>query len=473
MKSNLSDLLARAATLMALAISLAHESRAYAQDDGPPGGQAVIIHVVQPGESLDSIAERYATTPEAILLANGLTSPAEVTVGQRLIIPSASPTVQRTPITVGMGDTLSALAARYGVSVEALAQTNRLVNPNQLIAGQTLVIPAGSGASPTRLNTVIRLNGAETVWHIALRNRSNVIALMLANRIVDPVLVVPGQILTLPGADRSDLFLRAPWVTMTIHPLPLETGRSGSLRVETTLPGTLHVTFMGADLNVNSEDTAHVAVFSVNRWTAPGLYPITLDFRDGAGTSHTFSRQVMVVGGGYTQEVIRLSAEDAAVLSDTQAVEEESAYIARLMSGYTATRRWDGLFQLPASGVMSSAFGTARTYLGAGYDSFHTGADFVAPVGTPIYAPAGGVVVDTGMLTVRGYFTVIDHGWGVYTGYWHQSSILVQPGDVVVAGQQIGTVGNTGLSTAAHVHWEMWVAGNQVDPLQWAREVFP
>jgi murein DD-endopeptidase MepM/ murein hydrolase activator NlpD len=148
-------------------------------------------------------------------------------------------------------------------------------------------------------------------------------------------------------------------------------------------------------------------------------------------------------------------------------------YIAQLMSGYTPARQWDGLFQIPAAGVMSSGYGTARSYMGASYDSFHAGADFVAPTGTPIYAPANGIVVETGTLTIRGNLTVIDHGWGVYTGYWHQSGILVQPGDAVVAGQQIGTVGNSGLSTAAHLHWEMWVAGNQVDPLQWVREVFP
>ena len=61
----------------------------------------------------------------------------------------------------------------------------------------------------------------------------------------------------------------------------------------------------------------------------------------------------------------------------------------------------------------------------------------------------------------------------LYSGFWHQSSILVEPGDIIAMGQQIGTVGNTGLSTASHVHWEMWVTGVQVDPLEWAREEFP
>ena len=95
------------------------------------------------------------------------------------------------------------------------------------------------------------------------------------------------------------------------------------------------------------------------------------------------------------------------------------------------------------------------------------------PVATPIYAPAPGVVVWAGPLQVRGNTTIIDHGWGVYTGYWHQAGILVQTGEQVETGQEIGSIGSTGLVTGAHLHWELWVSGVQVDPLQWAREVMP
>jgi murein DD-endopeptidase MepM/ murein hydrolase activator NlpD len=144
------------------------------------------------------------------------------------------------------------------------------------------------------------------------------------------------------------------------------------------------------------------------------------------------------------------------------------------MTGYRPERLWDEeWFRLPAVGVMASGFGTLRSYNGGDYDTFHSGADLSGPTGTPIYAPANGIVVDTGLLDVRGYVTILDHGRGVYTGYWHQSAILVEPGDEVVTGQQIGAIGNTGLSTASHLHWEMWVNGVQVDAMQWVRESFP
>ena len=68
---------------------------------------------------------------------------------------------------------------------------------------------------------------------------------------------------------------------------------------------------------------------------------------------------------------------------------------------------------------------------------------------------------------------MIDHGWGVYTGYLHQSEIMVKVGDHVEAGQVIGLVGGTGRVTGPHLHWEVWVGGVQVDPLEWLEKIFP
>jgi murein DD-endopeptidase MepM/ murein hydrolase activator NlpD len=91
-----------------------------------------------------------------------------------------------------------------------------------------------------------------------------------------------------------------------------------------------------------------------------------------------------------------------------------------------------------------------------------------------VLAPAPGVVVLTEPhFVVYGGVTFIDHGWGVYTGYLHQSKIEVAVGDRVVAGQEIGQVGNTGRVTGPHLHWEIWVGGVTVDPLEWLERQFP
>ena len=83
------------------------------------------------------------------------------------------------------------------------------------------------------------------------------------------------------------------------------------------------------------------------------------------------------------------------------------------------------------------------------------------------------MVVYVGMVSIHGNFTIIDHGWGVYTAYAHQSEVYVQMGQQVNKGDVIGATGNTGRSIGPHLHWEMWVNGVEVDPLQWARVSFP
>jgi murein DD-endopeptidase MepM/ murein hydrolase activator NlpD len=70
-------------------------------------------------------------------------------------------------------------------------------------------------------------------------------------------------------------------------------------------------------------------------------------------------------------------------------------------------------------------------------------------------------------LAVRGNALLLDHGWGLLTGYWHLSTTEVQVGQEVAQGDLIARIGNTGLSTGAHLHWEMWAGGVNVNPLQW------
>jgi murein DD-endopeptidase MepM/ murein hydrolase activator NlpD len=105
--------------------------------------------------------------------------------------------------------------------------------------------------------------------------------------------------------------------------------------------------------------------------------------------------------------------------------------------------------------------------------SYHEGTDFAIPSGTPVYAPADGVVMVAEPLAVRGNAIVIDHGWGLYSGYWHLSEFKVTPGQTVKQGDLIALSGNTGLSTGAHLHWDMRVLGLNVDPMQFTRQVFP
>ncbi|MDQ4130143.1 MAG: M23 family metallopeptidase, partial [Actinomycetota bacterium] len=97
----------------------------------------------------------------------------------------------------------------------------------------------------------------------------------------------------------------------------------------------------------------------------------------------------------------------------------------------------------------------------------HTGVDMGGRTGQPIYAAAPGVVVSAGWQGGYGQATVIDHGNGMATLYGHQSQILVSPGERVSQAQLIGRVGCTGSCTGPHLHFEVRINGNPVDPARY------
>jgi murein DD-endopeptidase MepM/ murein hydrolase activator NlpD len=124
-----------------------------------------------------------------------------------------------------------------------------------------------------------------------------------------------------------------------------------------------------------------------------------------------------------------------------------------------------GRFIYPVGRVpISSGFGY-RTDPITGGQEFHSGVDFAAACGTPIHAGGAGQVVSAGPNGGYGNATVINHGGGLATLYGHQSSISVSVGQVVAQGQVIGAVGSTGKSTGCHLHFEVRVNGNPVNPL--------
>ncbi|MEM7492281.1 MAG: M23 family metallopeptidase [Pseudomonadota bacterium] len=118
-------------------------------------------------------------------------------------------------------------------------------------------------------------------------------------------------------------------------------------------------------------------------------------------------------------------------------------------------------FARPARGRMSSPFGPARKYIGVGVDGvpcertrIHYGYDIATPVGTPIYAPAAGIVtLGDPDLYYEGGTIFLDHGEGLVSVFMHMSEIQVEAGQLIAVGEQIGLSGNTGRTTGPHLHW--------------------
>jgi murein DD-endopeptidase MepM/ murein hydrolase activator NlpD len=119
---------------------------------------------------------------------------------------------------------------------------------------------------------------------------------------------------------------------------------------------------------------------------------------------------------------------------------------------------------MPVNGHVTSAYGQ-RFHPILGYSRMHAGVDIGAAWGSPIIATAPGVVSFAGWHGGHGNFVRLEHGGGLGTGYGHMSRIAVGPGETVRAGEIIGYVGSTGLSTGPHLHYEMYRGGHTVNPL--------
>jgi len=182
------------------------------------------------------------------------------------------------------------------------------------------------------------------------------------------------------------------------------------------------------------------------------------------------SRPVRILAGQFRTDEISLNQSMSSLRQDP---DPEKTRQAREMGEILLSRRDDALhwgeeFLMPVESLRrTSFFGDRRRYLysdGAVDGSIHTGIDFSAAPGTAVYAAGSGRVVFSGYRIITGETVVLEHLPGVYTLYYHMRDRFARLDSFVETGDLIGTVGSTGLSTGAHLHWEVRVNGVPVSP---------
>lgn len=448
-----------------------------AQEGTPTPGP---VYVVQEGDTLWTIALRFDVSIDALMAANGLAGN-DIFVGDRLVIPgyeglSGTLLSQAVPY----GETLRSIVRRYRIDEAFLRRLNHIVSPTELYAGANLILLQRESQPAWSART--NLTAGETPLELAARTGNNPWTLSDINHLAHPWISLPGDVLYLPSgsSEASATGLPAALASVTVTPLPIPQGGTAQIRVTTTQAVTLGGMLVDRPLRFfAADDGSLIAIQGVHAMLEPGLHPLRLEVADSAGEAHTFEQMILIVSGYYPEDpalIVPPSTIDPAVTGP------ELEQVIAITAAATPVRYWNGVFFSPASQYAESTFftsryGNRRTYYGEGteltVESFHTGLDFGGGTGLPITAPAAGMVVFAGPLTVRGNATIIDHGWGVYSGFWHQSEIKVEVGQRVESGQVIGLVGGTGRVTGAHLHWELWVNGIQVDPLPWLEDPFP
>ncbi len=197
--------------------------------------------------------------------------------------------------------------------------------------------------------------------------------------------------------------------------------------------------------------------------TTPGIYNVQVGL-DGRSWDVSFN----VVETEFPIQELTVDNTDTQITNANSpaAYQEYNETIPPLFALADNTVYWQGQFLWPVEGELNTEYGLFRYTNGSKTPSRHPAIDIGAPKGTPVQAPAAGRVLFAAELANTGNTLVIEHGDGLKSLFYHMDSLSVAEGDMVERGQQVGTVGSTGYSTGPHLHYEVRLFQNSVNPMR-------
>lgn len=369
---------------------------------------------------------------------------------------SDSPTTPYVPVP---GASMECIAKQAGVSLNDVAVMNGVVNPAMLTQLDQVLLPAKE-----QTLTSVRLLQGETRLTTAIRHGVSWWGMLSDN----PVPAFTDSFVSVPGAPSACL----PYPVLATafdqsRQLKVKQGQVAMLGFDVTKGSLCEVAYLDTTTPCfPGQGGWQYAFVAINALDDPGVYPLDVAFTSEGVTSHLHYDLVVELayyGFQYIDPPPELNQ-----LMDAEFMQEELDFLAKWRTIRTGERQWalPLAYPLAVQTSISADYGAERSY-GGMVDGYHSGVDYRASRGTTIVAPADGTVLMSQFLGARGNAILIDHGWGLVTGYWHCHERLVSVGQQVQRGDAIATVGNTGLSTGPHLHWEVWMNGVSVDGKQW------
>jgi len=437
------------------------------------------IYIVQPGENLTEIAIKFNVTVQDLISINGIIDSNLISAGTRLIIPGlqgVSGVLITSPVQIG--ETLSVILRKNKISIDNFLKINKITSPSEIFVGTNLVLP-DIGSTDYSNNSLVLCEDT-SLFSNAVTNGLNRWYLQKYNGAASSVNLPSETYYFFSDVSSNFASPFSPYIEkIELSPLPVVQGHTAVIKVFSELPVNLTGTLNNKVLHFFPDSTGQLvyALDGIHALEEPGLIPLSLKGEFENGDSFQVEQMILLSSGGYVKETLTVES----TLIDEDLNIEESLKIQTLLEPVSNEKLWEDVFRFPVDGSLndhtisfSSYFGNRRSYNNGQYFGFHGGLDFYIVLNTlNIYAPAAGTVIYAGPMDIRGFTTFIDHGQGVVSGYGHQSEILVEVGQTVQTGQLIGLIGKTGRVTGPHLHWDIWVNGNQVEPFDWKDTQYP
>jgi len=460
----------RVSILLVLTFSLFNPVFAQENQTGGP------TYTVQAGDTLWTIARNLHISYDELLTVNQLTGESSLIPGKVLEIPGLGDiSGELSIVKVAYGESLQSISRRYDVPEDVLVKLNRLTSPVELYVGVSTVLVAENEAID-KAGKRVSLVPEQSSLELAVIENLNPWDLVITNAQGGEWDLIPGEVLYVHGTDASGPGAFPEEIQkVTYTPERFIQGHTSVFEVKapegTIIQGSLgdYPLSFFTETGVN-----YLALQGLHAKENLGIKPLSVFGTLPDGTPFAHTQMVQIRSGEYGYQEIPGVPQNTVSVDLTN---EETEFLKEFADQAAGNKFWKGDFLSPVPAELSacwvSFYGTRRSYNSSGFFYFHSGLDFCGAMGGNILAPAPGKVVYTGKLLIHGNTTMINHGWGVYTLYAHQSEFLVLEGDRVKAGDLIGRVGTTGRSSGPHLHWEVWVGSIQVDPMEWLVGSYP